>query len=113
MQALEILNTFIQEFAGHSPEVMHTMRLLLGNQQGRTLAQITVSPDQPTLCQMLSGIVVHTVSVVLNRTRVNLLLPFVNMLNNPSALEVSKHHVIASLIYEQLTPIECLPPNNG
>ena len=91
MQTLEILNTFIQEFAGHSHDVMYVMRLLLENQQGQALAQMTVSPNQSSLCQMLSGIVIHTVSVVLNRTRVNLLLPFMNILNNPSALVVSKY----------------------
>ena len=88
-QALHTLNTFIQDSAELSHDLMYLSRLLLSNQQDGPLAQLTVSPDQPPLCRTLSGIVIHCVSVMLSRTSVNLLQPFLYMLNNPSALEVS------------------------
>ena len=90
-QALHILNTFIQESTELSHDLMHLSRLLLSNQQGGTLAQLAVFLDQPPLCRTLSKIVIHSVSVILSRTGVDLLQPFLYMLNNPTALEVSRH----------------------
>lgn len=69
--------------------MMQTARLLLANQQGGTLAQMTVTSQQPTQCRSLSSVVVHTAAVMLCRQGVEILLPFVNMFNNPAALVVS------------------------
>ena len=73
---------------------MHVLELLIsneqgGNEQGGPLAQLTASPHQPSLCRTLSGIVVHCVAVILSRTNVDLLQPFLNMLTNPTAIEVN------------------------
>ena len=57
------------------------MRLLLVNQQGGNLAQLTVSPDQPALCRILGSVIVHTVAVILSvTTALELLLPFARIL---------------------------------
>ena len=89
VQALQALNTFIQESTGLFTNLKHVLRLLLGNQQGGPLPQLKVVPHQSSLYRTLSGIIVHSVSVILNKSDVNLLLPFLNMLNNPTAIEVS------------------------
>ena len=89
VQALQALDTFIQESTGLSTNLKRVLRLLLGNQQGGPLAQLEVVPHQSSLCRTLSGIIVHSVSVILSRSDVDLLLPFLNMLNNPTAIEVS------------------------
>ena len=87
-QVLHVLNTFIQESTELSYDMIHVTRLLLSNQQGGSLAQLAVSPNQPPLCRTLSGIVIHCASVMLSRTDVSLLQSFLYMLNNPAALEV-------------------------
>ena len=71
-----------------SDDIILMMRLLVANEQAVPLAQMTVSPQQPAFCRTLGGIVVHTVSVIMNKVSVDLLLPFVNMLNNPAVLKV-------------------------
>ena len=86
--ALHCLNAFIQECSAFSNDIRNMMRLLLANQQAVPLAQMTVSPQQSAFCRTLGGIVVHTVSVIMSKVDVNLLLPFVNMLKNPASLKV-------------------------
>ncbi len=66
------------------------MRLLMTNQQGGTLAQMSVSPDQVGLHRTLTGVVVHTVVTLLSRPNRELLLPFINMLTNPALLKVKE-----------------------
>ncbi len=65
------------------------MHLLLANHQGGTLVHMAASPNQAGLHKTLTGLVVHTVTVLLSRANAELLLPFINMINNPTALEVS------------------------
>lgn len=67
---------------------MHVLRLLLSNQQGGTLAQMSVSPLQAALHRILTGLVMHTVVTLLSRPNTELLLPLINMLKNPAILEV-------------------------
>lgn len=77
------------------------MRMLLTNQQGGILAQMSVSPHQLGHHRTLTGLVVHTVVVLLSRPNTELLLPFINMITNPASLEVrggGKHVVILILI---------------
>ena len=69
-------------------------RLLLANEQGGTLMQMTASPQQPLLLKTLSPIVVHTASLVLCKQKIEILLPFVNIFSNPVALAVSCHVLI-------------------
>ena len=64
-------------------------RLLVANEQGGTLAQLGVDPRQPLQHGTLGAIVVHTAAVFLCRQKVDILQPFVNMLNNPAVLVVS------------------------
>ena len=63
-------------------------RTLLVNQQGGPLAQLRVSPVQSSLARDLTAIVVHTAIVLTTRRDNDVLVPFVNMLNNPGALMV-------------------------
>ena len=73
-----------------SNELRLTSRTLLANQQGgRVLAQMIVSPEQPLHCRTLMGVVVHAATVFFTRQNVDVLSPFVNMLNNPAILNVS------------------------
>ena len=80
---LQIFNTFTEEFIGFSDDMRHMIRLLLSNQQGGSLAQMIVSPDQPALCRILGSVVVHTVAVILSvsKASIELLSPFGNILN--------------------------------
>ncbi len=75
--------------------MLQVLRLLLANQQGGTLAQMVVSPHQAHagLHRSLTGLVVHTVAVLLSRAKTKLLFPFLNMLTNPTALEVRELYV--------------------
>ncbi len=102
--------------------MLQVLRLLLANQQGGTLAQMFVSPHQAhaSLHRSITGLVVHTVAVLLSRAKTELLLPFLNMLTNPSVLEVRelrgmlKQYISQffydSVIYNAYT--ECLPAYN-
>ncbi len=63
-------------------------RALLANHQGRTLAQFTISPQQPPLQRTLGAIVVHAVVVFQSLHRLELIQPFLTMLNSPSAVKV-------------------------
>jgi len=64
-------------------------RSLVANEQGGSLAQLGVAPQQSLQNRILGAIVVHTAAVFFCRQRVEILQPFVNMLNNPAALVVS------------------------
>ena len=64
-------------------------RDLLANEQGGPLAQMRVTPGQPSLHQTLGAIVVHAATILQWRQRVDILKPFVNMLNDPAGLTVS------------------------
>ena len=89
LKALERLNNFVQKHQLLSDELRLTARALLANQQGgRVLEQMTVSPRQPLQCRTILGVVVHAAAVFFNRQKVDILLPFVNILKQPSALNV-------------------------
>ena len=89
-QATEKLDEFIVNYGLFSNELRFTARALLANQQGgRILEQMSVSPRQPLQCRTILGVVVHAAAVLFNRQKVDILLPFVNILNNPAALNVT------------------------
>ena len=50
---------------------------------------MVISPNQPIQCRTLTGLVMHTAVVIFSRLDIELLLPFVSMLTNPAALNVS------------------------
>ena len=66
-------------------------RLLVANEQGGPLAQLVVDPMQPLQHRTLGGIMVHTAAVFFCQQRIDILQPFLNMLNNPAALVVSRN----------------------
>lgn len=92
-QAIEELNKFITECQLLSEEMKLIAKRLLVNQQGGILKQMSVSPKQPLHCRTITSVVVHATAVFSDRQKVDLLLPFVNMLKNPAALNVSHLHV--------------------
>ena len=89
-QALDKLDELVVKHKLLSNELRFTARALLANQQGgRVLEQMTVSPRQPLLCRTVLGVVVHAAAVFFGRQKLHILLPFVNILNNPAALNVT------------------------
>ena len=64
--------------------------LLLTNQQGGPLAQMSMSADSSPENKTLGAIVVHTVAALSVDPAQPILLPLVHMLTKPSALSVSK-----------------------
>lgn len=89
MQAIHLLNNFIKNNNHLSNEVKNVSRLLLANQQGGPLAQLTVKPEQPTILGVLRPIVVHTASLMLCLEKWDILLPLMNIIKDPSMLIVS------------------------
>ena len=88
-QALEKLDEFIVNHELLSNELRSTAKALLSNDQGgKDLEQMTVSPQQPLQCRTILGVVVHTAAVFFGQQKIAILLPFVNILNNPAALNV-------------------------
>lgn len=83
------MNQFTLEMKSFSPLMRQAARLLLTNQQGGPLGQMTVSPELPAECKTLGAVVVHTIAVINCNSRQDILLPFVNMLTNPAALMVN------------------------
>lgn len=89
MQALEKLDDFIKNYSLLSNELRLTARALLANQQGgRVLEQMFVSPQQPLQCRSILSVVVHAVAVFFGRQKVEVLVPFLNMLKNPAVFNV-------------------------
>ena len=87
-----LLLVFLSRSYSHPISVLQLQwmaRSLVANEQGGPLAQLTISPRQPLQHRTLGAIVVHTAAVLFCRQRVEILQPFVNMLNNPAALVVS------------------------
>lgn len=84
-----MLNEFIKNFPLFSAELRLTARALLANEQGgRILKQMLVSPQQPLQYRTILGIVVHAVTVFFGRQKLDILLPFMSILNNPALLNV-------------------------
>lgn len=87
-----------------SNELRLTARALLANQLGgKVLEQMLVSPQQPVQHRAILGIVVHAAVVFFGRQKVNLLLLFINILNNPAALNVNDYTQIVVLIFSPFT----------
>eukprot|EP00731_Ephydatia_muelleri_P024235 Em0016g506a len=82
--------TVIDEFIKSQPQLGNDLiwiaRTLLMNQQSGPLAQLQVTPQQPSLARDLTAIAIHTAIVLSVKKDADVLAPFVNMLNNPSAL---------------------------
>ena len=72
-----------------SPSMVRIARLFLANEQGGPLAQLRNSPELSPECKVMGALVVHANSVFSCKATLDILLPFVNMMNNPAALAVS------------------------
>lgn len=72
-----------------SPSMRHTAQLLLTNKQGGPLAQMCITQKLPVMWKILGAVVVHTAAVLFSNSGRRSLLPFINMLTNPAALDVS------------------------
>ncbi len=83
-------------------------RALLANQHGGPLAQLAIVPRQPPLQRTLGAIVVHTAIIFQSRQGVELLEPFVKMLNNPAALMVGIHNHGSITIFTELPLLLCV-----
>ena len=95
LQALERLNEFVLNYQHFPNELRFTARALLANHQGGTvLEQMSVSPQQTLHCRTIMGVVIHAVAVFFGRQKLDILLPFINMLNNPAALNVIINFVL-------------------
>lgn len=68
--------------------MLHAARCLLTNQQGGDLAQMKVSETLSSECKTLGAVVVHAIAVLLSNSEMQILLPFINMLENPASLTV-------------------------
>ena len=73
-----------------TPGMLLVARSFLANQQGGPLLQMKITPDQPLPFRLSTFVVVHTVSVILCHNDNPFLFPFVNMMSNVAALQVSK-----------------------
>ena len=83
----EKFDLFLQNMATLSPEMLPVTRLFLTNAQGGPLLEMKITPTLSQSCQVLSMIVVHSVSVLLNRKNYSILQPFVDMMSNAAALQ--------------------------
>lgn len=93
-QLLEMFDQYVTtKVNAFSPPMRQTARLLLTNQQGGLLAQMRITPERSALYKSLGAIVMHTTAVLFSCSRQPILLPFVNMLSNPSALAVRTVHL--------------------
>ena len=72
-----------------SPPMLQAARRLLVNQQGGILAQMRVSENQSSESKTVSSIVVHVVAVLFSNSKLQVLLPFIKMLDDPASLSVS------------------------
>jgi len=72
-----------------TPGMLVIARYFLANQQGGPLLQMKITPLQPPTNRLSTFIVVHTVSVLLCPTNNPFIFPFVNMMSNVAALQVS------------------------
>ena len=90
-QLMELFGQFTLSVKAFTPSMRRTAQLLLTNQQGGPLAQMTITPTLPSECKALGSIVIHSVVAFSSNSRYHILLPFVNMLTNPAALTVNNY----------------------
>lgn len=84
------LDRHISNLNAMNGEMKRIGRMLIANEHGRNLASLIVEPKQPKHFRNLVALVVHAAVVLSSSNAGNpLLLPFVNMLQNPAALKVS------------------------
>ena len=82
-----------------SPSMRDIARLLLSNEQGGPLAQMTLRPGLPLECKLLGTLVIHEVSVFSSKANLSLLLPFINMMTKPEALMVWYWHMSVHILH--------------
>lgn len=65
--------------------------MLIANEQGRHFVCLNVMPGQPKHVRNLAALVVHSAVVFTSKGSLNILSPFVNILQNPAMLVVQLH----------------------
>ena len=86
---MQKLNQFLLDLKAFSPPMLQVARCLLTNQQGGDLAQMKISETLSSECKTLGALVVHTIAVLFSNSKLQILLPFISMLENPASLTVS------------------------
>jgi hypothetical protein len=71
-----------------SPPMLQAARSLLINQQGGDLAQMKMSDTLDSGCKTQAAVVMHTIAVLFSNSKLQLLMPFINILDNPASLTV-------------------------
>ena len=71
------------------PKMIQAARCLLINQQGGNLAQMKISETLDSVCKTVGAVVMHAIAVLFSNSKLQLLLPFISMLENPAVLTVS------------------------
>ena len=69
--------------------ILKLAKLILHNEQGSPIAQMKIRPGLTPESKIIGAIAVHTAIVISSRAHLPVLLPFLNMLNHPAALNVS------------------------
>ena len=95
MQLLPKLNQVLLELKAFSPPMLQAARCLLTNQQGGDLAQMKISETLNSECKTQGAVVVHTIAVLLSHSKMEVLYPFIKMLENPASLMVN---IVALLV---------------
>ena len=83
------LDRHISNLNAMNGEMKTIGRMLIANEQGRNLASLIVAPKQPKHFRTLVAVIVHAAVVLSSNAGNPLLLPFINILQNPAVLKVS------------------------
>lgn len=81
------LDRHLLSLSGMNSEMKRIGRMLIANEQGRNLASLSVTPKQSKHLRNLAALVIHATVVFTSKKDNDLLLPFINMLQNPAALK--------------------------
>ena len=105
------LDRHISNLNAMNSEMKRIGRMLIANEQGRNLASLIVVPKQPKHFRNLAALVIHAAVVFSSKVGNPLLLPFINMLQNPAALKVLLELqllTITGLLYTPARMLTCL-----
>lgn len=92
--------------------MLHAARCLLTNKQGGDLAQMEVSETLNAEGKTLGAIVVHSIAVLFSNSKTQVLLPFIDMFENPASLAV-RLNCNKEGRFVDICLIGCLFSNNG
>ncbi len=99
LQFLQKLNEFLLNLKALSPTMLQAARCLLTNQQGGDLAQMKITESLSSECKTVGAVVVHATIILFSNSKLQILTPFISMLENPASLVVRKALTMHSLVY--------------